>query len=523
MKPVPILSGLALAAVLWWRRRHLEPPLLLGGLLAVVGFFLYGSGLVHFPDVEQLADDVGRVLGKWTYLLVPVMGFLETGAFVGLLAPGETVMLLGGVIAGQGRVSLPTLIGLVWFAAILGDLVSFYFGRRLGRGFLERHGPKVQITPERIAQVEAFYARHGGKAVLLGRFVGLVRAVSPFLAGSSGMPLRRFVPYDVLGAGLWSATFLLLGYLFWQSFGTVLDYAKTGAFALGTTIVVVSATVFVVRWLRTPGNRSKAEAWVVTQFERPALRPLGRVLRPLWRTSRGPRRFVWARITPGDLGLELTTLLAVAAAGVFALVSPLITLQSRTHTLGDEGALDLAGDLHRDGVIDVAKVVTDLGSLPVAAAVVLLSAAVLAARRHVATAAGLVSGMALTFALVHLIKAWEDRPRPADPLVVTDYAAFPSGHAAYAVAWVAATIALTRLVPGLARATALVVASVVLAAAIAASRVYLRAHWLSDVVAGAGLAAGTFALCAMAAMVLSHTHRRRRDERAGTSASMEGA
>ena len=508
MKPLWLAGAVALAVLLVLRRRKLEPPLLVGGALAVIGSVLYGAGVVEFPDVEQLAEDVGETLGKWTYLLVPVMAFLETGAFIGLLAPGETVMVLGGVVAGQGRVSLPTLIGLVWVAAVLGDLVSFWLGRRLGRGFLERHGPKFQITEERLKQVEAFYGRHGGKAVLLGRFVGLVRAVSPFLAGSSGMALKRFVPYDVLGAGLWSATFLVLGYVFWQSFGTVLDYAKKGAFALGTTIVVIVGATWAVRWLREEEHRDELRAWVVTQLERPGLRPLARVLRPLWRTSRGPRRFVWARVTPGDLGLELTTLLAVAAAGGFALVSPLLTLQSRAFALGDEGALELADELRQDTVVDVAKVVTGLGALPTAIVVVVVAAAVLASRREIAAAAGLVSGMTVTFVLVHLIKDWEDRPRPANPLTDTTTASFPSGHAAYAIAWVAATVALTRLVPGVARATALVASAIVLAALIAVTRVYLRAHYVSDVVAGAGLSAAVFALCGMIAMMAARQHRR---------------
>ncbi len=460
------------------------------------------------------------MLGKWTYVLVPALAFLETGAFIGLLAPGETVMVLGGVVAGQGRVSLPTLIGLTWTAASSGDLTSFWLGRRLGRGFLVRHGPRVQITDERLEQVERFFDRHGGKAILLGRFVGLVRAVSPFLAGSSAMPLKRFVPYDVLGAGLWSATFLVLGYLFWQSFGTVLDYAEKGALALGTTICVVVALIVGGRWLRVPENRTRARAWILEQLERPALRPLARVLRPLWRWSHRPRRFVWARITPGELGLELTTLLAVAAAGGFALLSPLATLQSQAYALGDLGALRLADRLRDGTAVDVAKIVTDLGSLPVTGGVVVLAAAVLAVRREIAAAVVLVSGMALTFALVHLIKHWENRPRPADPLVSTDFAAFPSGHAAYAVAWVATTVALTKLIPGVARATALVVAAVLLAAVIAATRVYLRAHFVSDVVAGAGLAAATFAVCGMVGLIVTHWLRRRRGASTPASATM---
>src|ERR687893_1230864 len=150
--------------------------------------------------------------GPWTYALVAVLAFLETGAFVGLVAPGETVVIAGGVIAGQGEIQLFPLIGLVWTCAVLGDTTSFYIGRRLGRRFLERHGPRLKITEERLQQVESYFERHGGKTILIGRFIGLVRALAPFIAGSSGLAYRRFIPFSVIGTGLWAAAFSVLGY-----------------------------------------------------------------------------------------------------------------------------------------------------------------------------------------------------------------------------------------------------------------------------------------------------------------------
>ena len=229
---------------------------------------------MHFPNLEQLLIDVGERLGKWTYVLVGALAFFETGAFIGLIAPGETALLLGGLVAGQGQVDVLTMIAVVWACAVAGDLTSFYLGRRLGRAFMVKHGSKVQITEARLEQVERFFDRHGGKAILIGRFVGLVRAVAPFMAGSSGMPLRRFVPYDVIGAGLWGSTFVVLGYVFWQSFSQLVDYAKKGALALGAVIVLVVAIVWLVRWLRDPENRARMREWMERQAQRPALRPL---------------------------------------------------------------------------------------------------------------------------------------------------------------------------------------------------------------------------------------------------------
>lgn len=507
MRPVPLTFAAGLGVFLWLRRRRLEPTVLAGGGLLIAVLLVYGSGLVKLPNVHTFVEDLGGALGAWTYLLVGALAFLETGAFVGLLAPGETFMVFGGVVAGQGRIDLFALIAIVWAAAVAGDVTSFVLGRRLGRAFMVKHGPKVQITESRLQQVEAFFGRHGGKAILLGRFVGLVRAIAPFLAGSSGMRLRRFLPYDVIGAGLWASAFVVLGYVFWQSFDRVLNYAEKGALALGTTITVIVGAVVAIRWLRAEENRRKLRAFTEAQLERPALRPLARVVRPAWRFSRRPRRFVWARITPGGLGLEMTTLLAVFSVGAFAFGSLTATVDQQRFTTGDLKALQTTDDLHADWLVDIAKVVTDLGSLGVTGPAVLLTALLLLWRRRITEAVMLVGAMGLTYAAVHITKDAIDRPRPPRPLDGADGSSFPSGHAAYAVAWVVIAIVIGRALPGAVRGATLVVVAAVLAVAVGLTRIYLRVHYLSDVLAGAGLAAAIYALFAMVALVVAHTRQ----------------
>jgi undecaprenyl-diphosphatase len=504
MKPVWLVFAAALAAFLIHRRHRLEPTLLAGGAIVVVGSLVYGLGVVHLPNLEHLLIDIGERLGKWTYLLVGALAFFETGAFIGLVAPGETALLLGGLVAGQGQIDLLTMIAIVWAAAVAGDLTSFALGRRLGRPFLVKHGGKVQITEERLHQVEAFFDRHGGKAILIGRFVGLVRAIAPFLAGSSGMPLRRFVPYDVVGAGLWGSAFVLVGYVFWQSFSQVVDYAKKGALALAAVIVLVVGIVWLVRWVRDSENRAKARDWLGRQAQRPALRPAVRLLAPAARRSRRPARFVWDRITPGDLGLELTTLLAVASVGSFVFVWDLVGVQQRGLLAGDSMTLRLADRLHVDVLVDVAKVVTALGSLPVAIGLVVVTGALVAWRGHLREAVLLALGLALTYVAVHVTKDAIDRPRPSHALIEVEGGSYPSGHAAYAVTWVAAAVVLSRALPNLASRFAFVTVAVVVAIVVAATRVYLRAHYLSDVVGGMCLSACIFALCGVAALVISY-------------------
>jgi undecaprenyl-diphosphatase len=504
VKPAPLIGAVLLAAFLVLRRRKLEPTLLIGGAIAVIGLLVYGSGVVELPDFKKVVEDAGDTLGQWTYVVVGVMAFFETGAFVGLIAPGETFLIFGGVVAGQGTISLVALIAIVWTCAVLGDLASFYAGRRLGRAFLIKHGSKVQITEERVHQVEGFFDRHGGKAIFLGRFVGLVRAVNPFLAGSSGMPLRRFLPYDIIGAGAWATMLLVLGYVFWQSFDRVLHYAEQGTLALGATIVVVAGAIWLYRHFRHEEHREAAMAWLDKQLDRPALRPLAVILRPIGRWARGPLKFFWNRITPGELGLELTTLLAIAAVGSFAFAANAITLHEKDLITGDSTAFTWADKIRTGTLDDLARAVTHLGSFSVVAAATALAVVALLMRRRIIESVMLVSALGLTWAAVHIAKAVVDRPRPSGSLVETAGQSYPSGHAAYAFAWIAIALVLTRPLPGLARTTVAIVTAIVVAVVVGLTRVYLRAHYLSDVVGGAGLAAAIFAAAGMVGLVVVH-------------------
>jgi membrane protein DedA with SNARE-associated domain len=226
------------------------------GILAAVALAAVLTGLVELPDVEAGLEDLAQTLGPWTYALVGGMAFLETGAFVGLVAPGETAVVLGGVVAAQGEVELPLLLPLAWLAAAAGDLVSFLLGRRLGRRFLLERGPRLGISHARLEQVEAFFDRHGPKAILIGRFIGIIRAVAPFLAGASGMRLRAFVPWSLLGTAVWATTFTLVGYVFHASFSTAAELLTRGALVLA----VLAAAVLAVRHRRQLVSLRRARA-----------------------------------------------------------------------------------------------------------------------------------------------------------------------------------------------------------------------------------------------------------------------
>ncbi len=470
------------------------------GLLAaaIVAFFVFRGDLPHI-DLEAAIQDLSKGLGAWTYLLVGALAFLETGAFVGLIAPGEFTVMLGGAVAGQGDISLPLILAITWLCAFAGDTVSFLLGARLGRGFLVKHGRRFRITDERLKQVEGYFARYGGRTILIGRFIGLVRALAPFIAGSSRMPYRNFAPFSILGTGLWSAGLILAGYFFAQSLDTVTKVVGQGLLVFAIVIGVAVGIFLAFRFLREPGNRGKIAA---EMEKRRALRPILALARPL----RPQFAFLGRRLTPGGLGLELTTLLAALSVGLFVVIAYWAVVSGDPGpTPGDQTALNVVNDLSAPWLDHVAKGLTHLGSGWVTWPIALLAAIALAAWRRWTEFWVLVAGMVLTILLVHGIKAWTDRPRPPDPLTSASGSSFPSGHAAYSTlyVWLAVTVSL-RLVPGIARRSLVIAAGIALAAVVGLTRVYLRVHWLSDVTAGWALGLSCFSAAAIVALVVAY-------------------
>ena len=189
--------------------------------------------------VATFADFFLGLPGPLALLLVFALPAAEASLFIGFVFPGEVAVILGGVLANQGRLSLPLVITAAVAGAIAGDAVGYWVGRRWGERLLNRTVGRF-VKQEHLDQARAYLSRRGGRAVFLGRFTASLRALVPGLAGLSGMPYRTFATWNVIGGAIWAATFVIAGYLAGSAWKQVEGAAgRAGFAALGLVIVAV--------------------------------------------------------------------------------------------------------------------------------------------------------------------------------------------------------------------------------------------------------------------------------------------
>jgi len=200
-----------------------------------------------------LLQQLGGQLGAWFYLIAGGLAFAEASVMVGLMLPGETALVVAGFAAQQGWIALWPMVAIAVGSAALGDSVGYEVGRRLGPTLrTSRLGRRV--GDDRWRRTDAFLRRYGGRAVLLGRFTAVLRALTPGMAGMARMPyLRTFLPWNLAGAAIWGAGCVLLGYAFSASLATIGRVLTYGPLVL----IVLAVAVLVLLRLRKNRHQSR--------------------------------------------------------------------------------------------------------------------------------------------------------------------------------------------------------------------------------------------------------------------------
>jgi membrane-associated protein len=172
-------------------------------LRSLVDFFLH---------LDQHLSQVISQYGSWTHLILFLVVFCETGLVITPFLPGDSLLFAAGTFAALGALDVWLIVLLLILAAILGDTVNYWIGAYIGpRAFL---GDIRWLRQEYLLRTHTFYEKHGGKTIILARFIPIIRTFAPFVAGVGAMSYPRFILYNVIGAVLWVLLFVLGGYFF---------------------------------------------------------------------------------------------------------------------------------------------------------------------------------------------------------------------------------------------------------------------------------------------------------------------
>ncbi len=193
----------------------------------------------------DLLGSIESLLTNFGYFALFAIVFAESGLFFGFFLPGDSLLFTAGLLASNGILDIRIMIIGVVISAILGDQVGYWTGKKFGRGLFNKPG-SFFFDPAHVDEAQAFYEKHGKKAIVIARFIPVIRTFAPIVAGIAGMEYRAFVIYNIAGGVLWGSTLLLAGYFLGQIFPDADQYI-TG---IVLVIIVVSTIPIVLEFLK---------------------------------------------------------------------------------------------------------------------------------------------------------------------------------------------------------------------------------------------------------------------------------
>ena len=424
---------------------------------------------------------------------------LESVAVIGTVFPGSSVVVIGGVLVGLAVLD-PWWTALAAVAgATLGDGMSYWLGRHY-------HGRLLGLWPLKnypalFEQAQAYFAQHGGKSVFLGRFLGPVRAIVPVIAGMSDMPVLQFTLMNVLSAIVWAGLHLLPGALL----GASLQLAG----AVSSRLLILLLGVALAIWLGTVLLRlAHRRVWPLVSQQRDRM--------AVWALARPgvPARVIRSLLYPSRAaspGLLIAALLLLGGAGLFlGILEDVVSNDPLVQF--DHVVFTTLQNLRTAWADEVMIIATELGSAMVAVTVIAAVSVLLALQRCWRTLAYWLAAVGFAQALVWMLKLTLGRVRPIAMYAGMDQFSFPSGHAASSVVLYGFLAVLLARGKSPRVRWAIAGVAVLLVGLISFSRLYLGAHWLSDVLASLSLGASWVALLSI--VYLQHVRGERLPTRA---------
>ncbi len=204
--------------------------------------------------IDQHLTELAAQYGAWIYGILFLIIFCETGLVVMPLLPGDSLLFAAGSIAAIGKMNIHLMVVLLIIAAILGDAVNFVIGKYFGEKLFSNPNSKI-FKQSHLQKTQQFYAKHGGKTIILARFIPIVRTFAPFVAGMGHMSYHHFLAYNVIGGVLWVTIFSYLGYFFGN-----LPIVKDNLSLVLIAIIVLSILPGIIEIIRHKRAANKAGA-----------------------------------------------------------------------------------------------------------------------------------------------------------------------------------------------------------------------------------------------------------------------
>ncbi len=204
-----------------------------------------------FLHLDEHLNEIIQNYGVWTYAILFLIIFMETGLVVTPFLPGDSLLFAAGAFAALGSFNVMLLFLLLFVAAVLGDAVNYWIGRKIGPRAFDQNIRFLKRS--HLEKTQKFYEKHGGKTIVLARFVPIVRTFAPFVAGVGTMEYRRFALYNVFGAFIWTSLFIFGGYFFGN-----LPFVKTNFEIVILGIIFISILPMVIEYLRSRAPQQSA-------------------------------------------------------------------------------------------------------------------------------------------------------------------------------------------------------------------------------------------------------------------------
>lgn len=208
----------------------------------IIGFILHID--VHLMELTS-------TYGALTYGILFAIVFAETGFVVTPFLPGDSLLFAAGAIAALGTMNVWMIVGILFIAAVLGDAANYWIGHFFGQKIIESKNFPL-IKKEHIDEAQGFYEKYGGKAIILSRFVPIVRTFAPFVAGVGKMDYSKFLMYNVVGAAIWVPLFTFVGFFFGN-----IPSVKHNFTLVILGIIIVSIVPIIIESIKAKKNKKK--------------------------------------------------------------------------------------------------------------------------------------------------------------------------------------------------------------------------------------------------------------------------